>query len=129
MASQRESTMGLESGAWEGEYIDVHGYRGRLRLDLEATTDALRGTYELTVRSEDKPQIMRGEVEGGMEGDRVRMALELGRSREKMQYEAHIRPAGSYARQALIGVVQAAPQSNFGGGVWIAWRFARPSGR
>jgi hypothetical protein len=123
----------IEAGEWEGEYTDVNGHRGKLRFALEVAGDDIRGTYQLILAEEDQPEVISGRVQGGMAGSTVRFRAvaeaEKQEGRAEVQYEAQIAPAGSYARQALFGVVSAAPQANFGGGVWIAWRFDRPAGR
>ena len=119
----------LESGEWDGEYIDARGHRGRLRLTLDVTDGAARGKYELTLRTEDRPQVLTGEVTGKVDGERVSLSLALGRERRQLQYQATMRAAGSYARAAMFGTVEAAPGSDFGGGAWIAWRFATPRAR
>jgi len=122
--------MSLEPGIWEGEYIDARGHRGQLRLTLEASEGRVRGKYELTLRTEDRPQVLTGEVDGDVDGGRVRLAVALGARRERVEHEAELQSAGSHATQAMMGIVRAAPQSDFGGGVWIAWRFGRqPAGR
>ena len=119
----------LESGDWDGEYIDARGHRGRLRLSLDVGSEGVRGKYELTLRTEDQPQVVSGEVTGKVDGERVSLGLALGRERRQMQYQATMRAAGSYAKAAMYGTVEAAPGSDFGGGVWIAWRFATPRPR
>lgn len=127
MSKQSDEPIKLESGDWEGEYIDVNGHRGPLRLNLEVKDNTLQGKYELTIRTEDKPQVISGEIEGDVKGENAKMLLAQGREREKMQFDVHVRSAGSFAKGALFGLVGAAPGSNFGGGVWIAWRFAKTS--
>lgn len=136
----------LESGNWEGEYIDVNGHRGLLSINLETEGDMLRGEYELTLRTEDQPQILKGAVEGKVDEQgavNINLALDntVGKQAyEKTQassvgdgkiirYDAQISSAGSFARQALCGLVSGVPESNLGGGVWIAWRFNRPEGK
>lgn len=133
----------LESGNWEGEYIDVNGYRGRLSINLKAEGGVLRGAYELTLRTEDAPQILKGVVEGKVDekgsvsmnlapGNTVdkqgaaKTDVPMGGGNETMEFNAQTSSAGSFALQALCGLVSGAPQSNFGGGVWIAWRFNKP---
>ncbi len=137
----------LEPGDWEGQYLDANGYQGRLRMRLDTVDDAqgtVRGDAELTLRAEDRPQIIRGQIEGQVEDEddeqtraggqpadpgrgkgkgRLRLRLKVeGGPQGEIQYDARIRPAGSFAKQALFGFVDESPESNFGGGVWIAWR-------
>lgn len=115
----------MESGVWEGQYLDVNGHRGTLRLTLEPKEDTLRGKYELKLITEDNPKVIQGNVEGQIEGTNIHMQLALGKTAQKVQYESHVCPAGSYAKQAIFGLVESVPQSNLGGGVWIAWKFAK----
>jgi hypothetical protein len=129
----------LEPGNWDGEYIDVNGYRGKLRLHLETGGGgAVSGKYEMTVRSEDGPQIFGGPIDGKVD-DQGNVYLDVtlarggkekeGDKRHVVQYTARPSSAGSYAKQALFGSVGGSPETNFGGGVWIAWRFNRPEER
>lgn len=140
----------LERGVWRGEYVDANGYRGDLTLALEPSGGRVAGNAELRIRTEDEPQVIRGEIEGDIEDDveddvegvaatadrpdrgrrrrkRLRLRLKIdGAPGQEFRYDAKIRPAGSHARQALFGVVHEAPRTNFGGGVWFAWRFDGP---
>lgn len=120
--------VGPESGEWEGEYIDAGGHRGRLSLRLDASADRVTGSYELTLRAEDSPQIIRGNIEGVQSEDRLELQLRLGESREEMTYSAQVSSARTYAEQAMFGLVTAAPGSDFEGGVWIAWRYGGSRG-
>lgn len=136
MADQ-EYPVTFEPGEWEGEYIDAYGYRGTLRLSIASDGEKLSGKYELTVRSEDQPQTFGGAVQGSVArsatgSDRVQMQLNLGPEgkgdAQTITYDAVVRPAGTFAKQALFGMVESAPtsdiaQANFGGGVWVAWLF------
>lgn len=119
----------LESGTWKGEYLDAYGHRGGVRFELDASGDDVRGRYEITVRSEDQPHLISGTLEGRVEGNRARLHALAGKEGRRVEFDAVIGPAGSYARQALFGTVQDVPEQNFGGGVWIAWRFAGPDSR
>lgn len=116
----------IQSGPWQGEYLDAYGHRANLRFDFDVTGDTVRGRFDLRVRTEDAPQSIRGELQGRVEGERVRFTVIVGKERRPVEFEAVVRPAGSHARQAMFGVVRDAPQQNFGGGVWIAWRFVTP---
>lgn len=122
----------LEPGAWEGEYVDANGQRGRLTLALEVAGALLRGTYRLQLAGEDAaPPPIVGVLEGKVEGERVSFEVTLGAGAggkgaapAKSAYEGLIRPADPYARQALCGVAKCPPGGPFAGGVWIVWRFA-----
>lgn len=118
----------LESGEWEGEYIDAAGHRGKLSLKLDASADRVTGSYQLTLRAEDRPQIIRGDIQGVHSEDRLEMQLRLGESREEMKYSAQVSSARTHAEQAMFGLVTAAPGSDFEGGVWIAWRYRGSKG-
>ena len=117
--------MTLQTGEWEGEYIDVYGHRGTLHMTLEDSAGSLSGKYELTIQSEDKPKVMTGEITGVVEGDSVGLTLAMGKNAEKAEYRAWIRHAGGFALQSLVGFVDPIPGSGFGGGVWVAWRFGK----
>jgi hypothetical protein len=132
--STRSSAMGtssqqrkpiLESGLWEGEYIDANGHRGELGLDLETSASTVTGTMELVVRTEDEPQVINGEIDGAVEGKSLRLHMVLEDRSEVIECVARVRSAGSYARQALTGTIPALPRYGLGGGVWIAWHFRR----
>jgi len=116
----------LESGKWSGEYIDASGVTGELTMNLEVSADGLAGSYELVLRTEDAPQMIRGELRGLVEHDRIELRPSVGDSKEGLAYSAQLASARTYARQALFGLATAAPGSDLVGGVWIAWRFARP---
>ena len=114
----------VKSGVWQGEYLDVNGHRGKLRLDLEAEGGRVTGRYRLTLAAEDEPETISGRVEGSVEGSSIRFEAPVGKQEaERILYEGSLRPAGSFALQAIYGTVEAVPQENFGGGVWIVWRF------
>jgi len=118
--------MNLESGEWEGEYIDVRGYRGELQLKIETDGDTVRGAYELAVPDEHETAHYEGELRGHVEKDHVQLELPgLGPDREPIETTATIESALPYARQALVGRMDSVPEQNFGGGPWIAWRFER----
>lgn len=113
----------IESGLWQGEYIDANGYRGDLRLTLVTSGDTLTGEIALKLRTEDQAQVIRGTVDGVAEYELVHLRSALEGVPEKIEYAAEVRPAGSYACHALFGTMPAVPQYNLGGGIWIAWRF------
>jgi hypothetical protein len=119
----------IQGGPWQGEYFDAYGHRAALRFDLDVTGDTVRGRFDLRIRTEDAPQSIRGELEGRVEGERVRFAVVVGKERRRVEFDAVVRPAGSHARQAMFGVVREAPQPNFGGGAWIVWRYSTPAER
>jgi ribosomal 30S subunit maturation factor RimM len=120
----------FQPGSWDGEYIDAHGVRGTLRLRFEGNDERVKGTYEVRFRTEDQPQVIKGDLEGETREGRLRFLLPIGErtdargdAREKVGFDAQVSDAGSHAKQAIFGVVSGAPRANLGGGVFIAWRF------
>jgi hypothetical protein len=128
---QAEAQGIVQSGRWTGEYLDVNGFRGRITLDLDATDEGFDGEFRLEIRSEDAAQVLSGRLTGAVGKGEARLIWqpERGQVAEPVTTRAEVRPAGSYARQAMLGVADPVPASNFGGGVWIAWRFADQPGR
>ena len=123
----QEEPRPLSSGVFEGQYLDAYGYRGLLKIDVKTSDNRLEGNYELTIVTEDKPQVLTGRVEGTQERAAVRLRLALGKEgkeQKPLEYVAEVRPAGSHARQCMYGLVNAPKESGLGGGVWIAWEFA-----
>lgn len=120
-----EEVSKLEPGNWEGQYLDARGYRAKLRLTIESREGLLEGSYELVVATEDKPQVVTGRLVGKHSADAVRFDLGGEKAKQTLSYEATLQPAGSYAKQCLMGIAKAPPGSDFGGGVWIAWRFEK----
>lgn len=124
----------LRPGRWRGEYLDAFGHRGGIELTLEGEEGEVRGRYELTFRTEDAPQKVAGEFRGRLEAGRVSFEAPIeGRKEdqrppEAARFEARLSAAGSFARQAMFGVVSDPGAPNFGGGVWIAWQFEQPRG-
>jgi hypothetical protein len=122
--------MQLQPGRWVGEYIDATGQRATLNLSLREDTGRIRGDYELVFKTEDAPFRVAGQVAGKREANRVQMEVPLsGDVREQrggppVTFEARLTPAGSYARQSLVGVIDEVPELNIEGGVWVAWLFA-----
>lgn len=115
----------FESGLWTGEYLDVKGYRGTLSIEFNMSGQSLKGKFEMKLKSEDKPQFLAGEVEGSVERDNIKIKL-ISR-KEKMPdilYNAKLSEAGSFAKQSMYGIIETAGGFNFGGGVFIAWRFS-----
>jgi hypothetical protein len=113
----------LEPGVWQGEYLDVRGIRGKLRFELRSVENGVTGEFELRLVSHGRPVVHTGEVQGKVDGSDLRMTLRG--QEEVLEYNAQLRDAGSYAKQAMIGTVLTSPRSEGAGGVWIAWRFAR----
>lgn len=125
----------LEPGEWEGEYIDWRGVRGELLLRITPSGDTIQGEYELRLRVRDNPRIYRGRLEGRVEGGSVKFQVDV-MPREPAQgvssrlyHEAQLASGGSFARQAMYGIVRNSPESSGGGGIWIAWRFNKPGAR
>ena len=113
----------LEPGVWQGEYLDVRGIRGKLRFELRSVENVVTGEFELRLVSRGRPVVHTGKVQGKVDGSDLRMTLRG--QEEVLEYNAQLRDAGSYAKQAMIGTVLTSPGSEGAGGVWIAWRFAR----
>ncbi|HET6776375.1 MAG TPA: hypothetical protein VFH81_01240 [Actinomycetota bacterium] len=124
----------IRTGRWRGEYLDAFGHRGRIELALEEEGGEVRGRYELTFRTEDAPEKVAGEFRGRIEAGRVSFEAPVEarkaeqRPPETARFEAQLSPAGSFAGQAMFGLVSNVGTANFGGGVWIAWRFEEPRG-
>ena len=113
----------LEPGVWEGEYLDVRGLRGKVRFVLRSVDKAVSGEFEMSLVTRGRPLVHKGSLEGSVDGTNVRLTLKG--PAQVLEHVAEVREAGSYAKQALIGVVRTSPGADWGGGVWIAWRFAR----
>ncbi|MBM3501404.1 MAG: hypothetical protein FJX74_22345 [Armatimonadetes bacterium] len=114
----------LEAGPWEGQYLDANGFRGTLRLDISRGGREFEGTFELDIRDEEGTQRMSGELRGTTENGIARIRWYRGKQGEPVETESRHVFAGSYARQALLGMGDPVPDTSFGGGVWIVWRFA-----
>ncbi len=113
----------LEAGEWRGEYLDVYGRHGKLTLRLAGVGAGLAGEYELTLRSEDAPQVLRGRVRAVPVETGVRFELDQEKG-APLAFHAQVRPAGGHAQQAIVGLVDAPAGSGLGGGVWIAWKYS-----
>ncbi len=112
----------LLAGSWEGEYIDITGFRGRLFVELEVEDDAVRGSYRLEVPDEESLQVYRGNCEGRLDGTNLELEVEIGKLRST--FSAQLADAMPFALQALSGSVKNPPGSSFKGGVFVLWRFA-----
>ncbi|MET0464870.1 MAG: hypothetical protein ABW007_17030 [Chitinophagaceae bacterium] len=114
-------------GTWEGDYIDVRGYKGILEMKIEARESELSGQFKLTVKDIDKPQIFEGSLKGESNEKETRLSLMIydKESSQDLQFshEIKITDAGTYASQCFYGMVTSVEKSVFGGGVWIAWHF------
>ncbi len=121
----------LLPGKWEGQYLDVNGHRGQLRMSLDYAGDTITGRYELRIAAEDKPQVIAGTLQGKTSGNRLNLSIPRAadakqqQGRQPLAFDAEIRGAGSHAEQAMFGTIAGGVEGNFGGGVWIAWRFKR----
>lgn len=115
----------LKSGIWEGRYLDAYGYKGNLRLEFETGENKLEGKYSLELITEDEPEVISGRIGGNYEKNMVRIELISTRSKEPILYEGKLVDAGSHATQCMKGLVDTTPENNFGGGVWILWRYKK----
>jgi hypothetical protein len=118
-----EKDVSFKPGVWKGKYLDAYGYRGEIKLNTESRGAEIMGNFELLLASEDEPQVLSGNIMGIQENDAVQLKLTIEKSKETIEYKAHIMNAGSYATQCMGGMITAPENSDFGGGVWIAWRF------
>ncbi|MFW9846478.1 MAG: hypothetical protein ACFFD6_07010 [Candidatus Thorarchaeota archaeon] len=113
---------------WQGEYIDVFGHRGRLKLALTTLEEKVSGKYEFVLRTEDKAETKRGDIKGYAKGADIELDLihnpasNKGKSAEH-RHSAKITSAGSFAEKVMVGKAKGLPEANLGGGIWIAWRF------
>ncbi len=112
----------LLEGSWEGRYIDIGGFEGRLFLELEVEGDAVRGSYRLELADEESVEVLKGELRGEVDGDQVRFTLTFGE--REVTWTATFGEALPHALQALRGTVENPPGTRFKGGVFIAWRYA-----
>jgi hypothetical protein len=118
-----EKDVSFKPGVWKGKYLDAHGYRGEITLNTESKGEEIMGNFELTVASEDEPQVLSGKVMGVLKKGSVLLKMTIEKSQETIAYNAQLMNAGSYATQCMGGIITAPRNSDFGGGVWIAWRF------
>lgn len=120
-----ETEISFKPGVWQGKYLDAFGYRGELKLETESKGEEISGKFELVLASEDRPKVVTGTVSGKQANGFVQLRMIVGKNQEPIEYDAHIMNAGAYATQCLSGMVTAPRKSDFGGGVWIAWRFKK----
>lgn len=113
----------FKPGVWQGKYLDAYGYRGDITFSTELKGEEISGKFELVLSTEDQPQTITGAVSGKHAEGSVHLRLTIGRIKEPIEYDAQIINAGSHAEQCMSGLVTAPKNSNFGGGVWIAWLF------
>lgn len=126
-----EKELKLLSGDWDGEYTDSYGHKGKLRFKMDVKETNVLGDFELTVKKPDKPWKVAGKMKGVIQkGNNIEFTLEIPDTEKGVEstpkqakFKAHLRSAGSYAHQSLIGIADKMPMKNFGGGVWVAWRF------
>lgn len=132
---------------YKGQYFDIFGYQGEIRLSLTGVGENYSGSCEIVIAGNHAPLIYRGNVEAVFHGKAylestdgtLRLDLKLGdeekpyaevaSEQEKFSAESavSIRSASSYAERAIYGVIPADPATGLGGGVWIAWHFAASS--
>lgn len=115
----------LRPGIWEGRYIDAYGHEGNLQIQFETKENRLEGKYNLELISEDEPEVISGRIGGKIEKNIVRIELISRQSKEPILYEGKVVDAGSHATQCMKGLVDNTPENNFGGGVWILWRYKK----
>ena len=81
------------AGSWTGELVDVHGFRGELRLDLAYGGEgAVKGEYSVSVATEHDTLTRRGEVSGTSARGRVKLALSMREPPVKMGLDADVIP-------------------------------------
>ncbi len=115
----------FKPGVWQGNYLDAFGYRGEIKLHTESKGEEISGKFELVLASEDQPKVVSGSVSGKQKEGSVQLKMSVGKSQEPLEYSARIMNASSYATQCMSGMVTTPKNSDFGGGVWIAWRFKK----
>ena len=118
----------LEQGSWSGEYIDRYGHRGKLNLEIKSDDAEISGEYQLSMKAHHEVRVMKGEVKGKIKGDIASLNFTLGNPDQDKEYgtmecQGTVSDAGSFALQSITGEVTAAKETNFGGGVWIAWKY------
>ena len=119
---EKESTS-FKPGVWKGNYLDAFGRRANITLHTDIKEGQITGKFELIVSAEDEPIIVTGNLAGKQEHDSVQLMLSPGKSREPISYSAQIMNSAGHATQCMAGIVSAPKNSDFGGGVWIAWRY------
>ncbi len=114
------------SGKWTGDYLDVKGYKGTLEMEIKADGDRISGEFTLTIKDVDAPQVMKGALSGVESEKGLRLSLSMldnKRQNLELQYDSQVSEGGTFARQALYGIVSAPPKTDLGGGVWMVWNF------
>lgn len=113
----------IEPGHWEGEYVDVFGYRATLALDLEVQGAAATGKATLELLSDERGQTVVGSVTGKFDGPVGRLIISIEAVDGSFDSEVQLRSAGTHASQAMFGLATTTGDSGLGGGVWIVWHF------
>ncbi len=119
---QEEKILGMMSGRWEGEYIDIGGHRGKLLLDITESTAEVRGSFELSLDTEDMAERYQGTLFGDADGDDILLRLQFSAG-ALMLCRLTIKMPSSYAMQAAFGVAEPVPEMKLSGGVVLVWRF------
>jgi hypothetical protein len=122
VGSPKEETQRMKAGRWEGEYIDIDGHRGRLRLTVAKTGTKISGKFELSLATEDEPERYQGTLSGRIDGKQLVLKLHMARG-EPMVCTLMLRHPVAFAEQAIFGVVEPVPALKFSGGTLVAWRF------
>jgi hypothetical protein len=112
--------------------MDVKGYRGSLELNLSVDNDRVTGNYVLTIKDMDAAQVIRGELQGASSEKGLSLSLRMSDSKKNavdLAYDSQVSNAGTFAEQSIYGIVTAPPQTEFGGGVWMAWHFQKDNAK
>ncbi|MCC8358381.1 hypothetical protein [Salinimicrobium sediminilitoris] len=114
----------LITGQWEGKYLDVRGYSCLVSFKLESEGEVVKGEFEIQVpQGLHDSHTIKGQVSGQLRDNKLSLELEIGKLKEGLKYQAELSDAGSHATLAMMGTVHSPSKSDFGGGVWIAWKF------
>ncbi|GEM_PF-6981343 len=113
----------LQSGLYQGKYLDIKGREGFVKFDLKVDGDHVHGKYEMDVLDEHSSDKITGELSGKLSENQIELDLSRGKEKLPVKYHARVADAMPYAEQALYGQVSDVQSKKLGGGVWIAWRF------
>jgi hypothetical protein len=122
----RAGPASMESGKWEGEFIDSSGQRAVVRIYVDNEGDVRAGRFELVFKTEDEPFVVSGACEMRISGQRVQFEVPARDAKDQQStvlYSASLSDAGTHARQALYGTIDEPPVDGLNGGVFIAFRY------